>query len=56
MDNTIMAKELDTAVAMLSTISVSHDAVDMMAAAKAKIRRVSAELSKQPEKEEKSDG
>lgn len=50
--NENLKKELDTAVAMLSQIMVSGDAVDFMAAAKAKIRKVAAELNK----EEKSDG
>ena len=39
-------KELMAALAMLSRLSVSGDAVDMMAAAKQKIRNVIAELEK----------
>lgn len=46
------AKELKTALAILSQLHVSGDAVDMMAAAKNKIRNVIAELEK-PEKPDK---
>ena len=52
MDKEKMIKALKSAVAMLSPIAVSGDAVDMMAAAKNNIRQVVAEL----EKVEKNDG
>lgn len=39
-----IAKELDTALQMLGTILLSGDAVDVMAAAKSKIRRAKAEI------------
>lgn len=52
MEKEQMIKMLDSAVAMLEPICVSHQAVDMMAAAKNNIRQVSAELKK----EEKTDG
>ena len=42
-------KELKTALAILSRLNVSGDAVDMMAAAKQKIRNVIAELEKPAE-------
>ena len=42
-------KELKTTLAILSTLSVSGDAVDMMAAAKQKIRKVIADMEKQTE-------
>lgn len=45
-------KELNDALAMLGMITLSGDAVDVMAAAKSKIRRVVAEL----DKEVKTDG
>ena len=40
-------KELDSAFRIISTIPVSGDNVEIMAAAKAKLRAVYAELSKQ---------
>lgn len=40
-------KELNDAVAMLGMISLSGDAVDVMAAAKSKIRRAIATLDKE---------
>lgn len=43
MDN---VKELQTAIMILSRLNVSGDAVDMMAAAKQKIRNVIADLEK----------
>ena len=42
-----MTKELQTAIAILSRLSVSGDAVDLMAAAKQKIRTVIADMEKQ---------
>ena len=44
--------ELKTTIAILSSLSVSGDAVDMMAAAKQKIRSVIADLEKQSAAEE----
>lgn len=41
-----MVKELEFAYKMISSIPVSGDAVDIMAAAKAKLRKVLAELNK----------
>lgn len=41
-----MVKELEFAYRMISSIPVSGDAVDIMAAAKAKLRKVLAELDK----------
>lgn len=46
-----LAKEIRNAVAMLSALNVSGDAVDVMAAAKHKLRTVAAKLE-----EEKADG
>lgn len=43
-------KELDTVLKLLGTIVLSGDAVDVMAAAKSKIRRVSAMLDTGGEK------
>lgn len=40
-------KDLEVAYQMISAIAVSGDAVDLMSAARAKIRSVCAELSKQ---------
>lgn len=40
-------KELNDALAMLGMITLSGDAVDVMAAAKSKIRRVVAALDKE---------
>lgn len=45
-------KELNDALQMLGMITLSGDAVDVMAAAKSKIRRVAATL----DKEVKTDG
>ena len=45
-------KELNEALQMLGMITLSGDAVDVMAAAKSKIRRVAATL----DKEVKTDG
>ena len=45
-------KELNDALQMLGMITLSGDAVDVMAAAKSKIRRVDATL----DKEVKTDG
>lgn len=42
-----MINELDTALKMLGTIVLSGDAVDVMAAAKSKIRRVISALDKE---------
>ena len=50
MDDT--KKELNDALQMLGMITLSGDAVDVMAAAKSKIRRVAATL----DKEVKTDG
>lgn len=44
-------KELNTAIAILAQLSVSGDAVDMMAAAKQKIRKVVADLENQETEE-----
>lgn len=41
-----MVKDLEFAYQMISSIHVSGDAVDIMAAAKAKLRKVLAELNK----------
>jgi len=41
---TELVKELDGALAILSSLSASGGAVDLMAAAKAKIRRAIAEV------------
>lgn len=41
-----IVNELNSALKMLSTIAVSHEAVDMMAAGKSKIRNAIAELEK----------
>ena len=40
-----MVSELDTALKMLGVITLAGDAVDVMAAAKAKIRRVKDDLA-----------
>ena len=45
-------KELQTSLAILSRLTVSGDAVDLMAAAKQKIRNVIAELEKADENRE----
>lgn len=47
-------KELKSALTMLSYLNVSGDAVDMMAAAKQKIRNVIADLEQQDEGEKKN--
>lgn len=39
-----MKKELDDALALISTIAVAYDAVDAMALAKQKIRKVIADI------------
>jgi hypothetical protein len=41
-----LMKELDVAFRMISSIAVSGDAVDAMAVARSKIRKVCEELSK----------
>lgn len=51
--NENIKKELDGALELLGTILLSGDAVDVMAAAKQKIRRAAAMLEK---KEVKTDG
>lgn len=48
MENII--NELNGALALISNIAVSHDAVDFMALAKQKIRQAIDELSKESEK------
>ena len=47
-----LLKELEVAYRMLSNIPVSGDAVDMMATARAKLRKVYAELKEQSEVEQ----
>lgn len=49
--NDNLKQELQTALAILSRLNVSGDAVDLMAAAKNKIRNVKAALE-QPDKDE----
>lgn len=44
-----LLKELDIAYRMISSIPVSGDAVDMMATARSKIRKVAAELKEKSE-------
>lgn len=51
-----LINELDAALAILSTLSVSGDAVDMMAAAKTKLRRAKRELEKKSKEEVTPDG
>lgn len=46
-----LVQELEFAYKMISGIPVSGDAVDMMAMARAKLRKVSAALREQKEKE-----
>ena len=53
---TDIVKELDTALAILSALSVSGNAVDAMAAAKAKIRKAKTEIEKRDNKEAEPDG
>lgn len=50
------ARELKVAMNVLSQLSVSGDAVDLMAAAKHKIRAVIAALEAAPKKEAETDG
>lgn len=50
-----LIKELDAALVLLSSLSVSGDVVDVMAAVKRKLRKVKAELEKL-EKEDTPDG
>lgn len=47
-----MLKDLETAYQMISAIAISGDAVDVMAAARAKIRTVCVALSKMHEAEQ----
>lgn len=47
MDNKQISDELTAAYQILSTLSVSGDAVDAMAAVRAKLRRVMAALGKE---------
>lgn len=42
-----LVKELDTAVKILGSLPVTHEAQEIVVAAKAKIRKVIAELQKQ---------
>ena len=46
-----MVQDLEYAYKMISSIPVSGDAVDMMAMARAKLRKVCAELKEQENKE-----
>lgn len=46
-----MVNELNAALALISTISVSHDAVDVMAIAKQHIRNVIKEIETQNKEE-----
>ena len=46
-----LVQELEFAYKMISNIPVSGDAVDMVAAARAKLRKVCAELKEKEEKE-----
>lgn len=46
-----LVKDLEFAYKMLSGIAVSGDAVDMMAAARSKIRKVCVELMENKEEE-----
>lgn len=48
-------KELDSVFRMISVIPVTGDAVDMMAAARSKLRRVCADLQKMDD-EAQADG
>ena len=50
-----LLEDLDVAFQMISSIAVSGDAVDVMAVARSKIRKVVAELGKKTEVEEKAD-
>ena len=57
--NEKLKKEIDTAFGLISTLLVKGDAVDVVAAAKAALRRAYALLSDSEEtstKEENSDG
>ena len=45
------AKEVESVYQLLSVITVSGDAVDAMAAARSKLRKLYAELQGQPEAE-----
>lgn len=49
---TDILKKLDEAFRLLSTIPVSHDNVEVMATAKAKLRAVYAELEHKDQKKE----
>jgi len=42
-------KLIDDAIAILSTLSVNGDAVEVMAAAKSKLRKASANLKEEPD-------
>ena len=48
-----LVKELDIAYRMISNIPVSGDAVDMLALARAKLRKVAAELKEKSEVDQK---
>ncbi len=51
-----LLKELEVAYRMLSNIPVSGDAVDMMATARAKLRKVYAGMKENQAEGEKNDG
>lgn len=53
--NDNMKQELQTALAILSRLNVSGDAVDLMAAAKNKIRNVMAAMEQPVEVENKNE-
>lgn len=48
-----LVKELDIAYRMISNIPVTGDAVDMLALARAKLRKVAAELREKNEVDQK---
>lgn len=45
-------KEIDSIFKMISSVPVTGDAIDVMAAARAKLRRIHGELQKMDEKKE----
>jgi hypothetical protein len=51
-----LVKDLEFAYRMISNIPVSGDAVDMMASARAKLRKVFVELKAKEQKEGDSNG
>lgn len=47
-----MLEELDAAFKMVSSVPVTHDAIDVMAAARSKLRKVYAELQQMKREED----